>query len=107
MTSTDSMVVLHQGAAGAFLADACRALADSVNAIGVAGPAREEAVEVYAELVGAFARFKLGRRDAGISQVDRDIVAHLLERIREARAGETAIPLADIVDQLHARVEAL
>jgi hypothetical protein len=107
MTSTDTIVVLHEDYAGAFLADACRALAESVNAIGVAGSAREEAVEVYAELVGAFARFKLGRRDAGISQVDRDIVAHLLERIREARAGETAIPLADIADQLHARVEAL
>jgi len=53
------------------------------------------------------ARFKLGRRDAGISQVDRDIVAHLLERIREARAGETPIPLTDIADQLRARVETL
>jgi len=107
MTTTDTIVVLQQDAAGAFLADACRALAGAVNSIGVAGPAREEMVEVYAELVGAYARFKVGRVDADISQVDRDILAHLLERIREARAGETPISLADIADQLHARAEAL
>jgi hypothetical protein len=107
MTTTDTIVVLHPDAAGAFLADACRALAQAVNSIGVAGPEREEAVEVYAELVGAYARYKLGRRDSDVSQVDRDIVAHLLERVREARAGETPIPLADIADQLHARADAL
>ncbi len=64
-------------------------------------------MEVYAELVGSYARFKLGRPDAEIEEVDRNIVAHLLERIRQARTGETPIPLADIVDQLHARVEQL
>jgi len=105
MTTAETIVVLHRDAAGAFLADACRALAESVNSIGVAGRERQEAVEVYAELVGAYARFKMGRRDSGISQVDRDIIAHLLERIREARDGETPIPLADIADQLHARVD--
>ncbi len=107
MTTTDRIVVLHQDAPAAFLADSCRALAEAVNGIGVASPEREQAVEVYAELVGAYARFKLGRPDAEVEEVDRNIVAHLLERIRQARAGETPIPLADIVDQLHARVERL
>jgi hypothetical protein len=30
-----------------------------------------------------------------------------LERIRQARAGEIEIPLGDIADQLHARVDQL
>jgi hypothetical protein len=60
------------------------------------GPEREEAVEVDGDLVGAYAWFKVGRRDSGIPQGDRDIIAHLLERIREARDGETPIPLADM-----------
>ncbi len=107
VTITDRVVVLHEDAPAAFLADACHALAEAVNAIRVARPEREEAVAVYAELVGAYARFKLERIDAEISEVDRNIVAHLLERIHEARANEYPIPLADIVDQLHARVEQL
>jgi hypothetical protein len=42
----------------------------------------------------------VGSRDADVSQVDRYNVAHLLERIGEARAGETPIPLADIAEAL-------
>jgi hypothetical protein len=34
-------------------------------------------------------------------------MTHLLERIRQARVGEIEIPLADIADQLHARVDQL
>jgi hypothetical protein len=34
-------------------------------------------------------------------------MAHLLERIRQARAGEIEMSLADIADQLHARVDQL
>jgi hypothetical protein len=107
MTTTDRIVVLHQDAPASFLSDACHALAEAVNAVRVASPEREQAVEVYADLVGAYARFKLGRPGTTIEEVDRNIIAHLLERTRESRAGETAIPLADIVDQLHARVEQL
>jgi hypothetical protein len=107
VTITDRVVVLHEAAPAAFLADACRAFAEAVNAIRLARPQREETVAVYAELVGAYTRFKLARPDAEISEVDRNIVAHLLERIHEARGGEYTIPLTDIVDQLHARVERL
>jgi hypothetical protein len=40
-------------------------------------------------------------------EIDQNVIAHLLERIRQARPGEIDIPLADIVDQLHARIERL
>ena len=103
MTATDRIVVLRPDAPASFLADACHALAETVNAIGGREPGAEQAVEFYSERVGAYARFKLGRRNVEIEEADRNFIAHLLERIRQARA----IPLADIVDQLHARVEQL
>jgi hypothetical protein len=107
MTTTDRIVVLHEEAPATFLADACRAVAEAVNSVHVAGPGQEALVDLYAELVGAYARLRMGRSEFELSEADRNIFAHLLERIRQSRAGEIEIPLADIADQLHARVDQL
>jgi hypothetical protein len=105
MTTTDRIVVLHQETPAAFLADACRAAAEAVNSVHVAGPGQQALVDVYAELVGAYTRFQMGRTEVELSETDGNIMAHLLERTRQARAGEIEVPLADIADQLHARVD--
>src|SRR5437879_3039318 len=105
MTTTERIVVLHEETPAAFLADACRAVAEAVNSVHVAGPGQEALVDVYAELVGAYARLQMGRSE--VSDTERNVMTHLLERIRQARAGEIEMPLADIADQLHARVDQL
>jgi hypothetical protein len=93
----DRVVVLRPDDPVAFLADACAAAAGAVNELRVAKVTDAALVDVYAELVVAYARVErnstTGARLA--------IIDHLIERITQARRGEIVSPLVDIVDRLH------
>ena len=105
MTTTDRIVILHEEDPATLLADACHAVAEAVNSVHVPGPGQQALVDVYAELVGAYASVQIGHSE--VSETKRNIMAHLLERIRQAPGGEIEMPLAGIADQLHARVDQL
>jgi hypothetical protein len=93
----DRVVVLRPDDPVAFLAAACAAAADATNELRVARATDAAPVDVYAELVLAYARVqrnsKTGARLA--------IIDHLIERITQARRGEIGAPLVDVVDRLH------
>ena len=93
----DRVVVLRAGDPVAFLAESCGAATDAVNEVRVATPADAALVEVYAELVVAYARVERN----SYSGARLAVVDHLIERIAQARAGEIVTPLVDIVDRLH------
>ena len=62
-----------------------------------------ELLTVYAEAVSALARLQraqLAGRPG--TEVPLAIIDHLFERLRQTRAGEIEMPLADVVDRLHA-----
>jgi len=99
---SERIVVLRDGQPRQFLVDVCAALADQVNEPDWT-TADEELVLVYSEAVMALAR--LHREELAAdpnSQVQLAIVDHLIERIRQTRAGEIEFSLADVVDRLHA-----
>lgn len=100
---SERIVVLRTDQPLRFLVDACSALADEVNEPHAWTTADEELLAVYAEAVTAVARL---RRDelVGVSgsEVQVAVIDHLIERVRQTRAGEIAFRLADVVDRLHA-----
>jgi hypothetical protein len=93
----DRVVVLRPDDPVAFLADACAAAAGAVNELRVARSADGALVDVYAELVVAYARVErisfTGTRLA--------VIDHLVERIAQGRRGEIVTPRVDIIDRLH------
>ena len=99
------LIVLRAEAPVAFLADACDALAEAVNRIRSSSPADQRLMEVYAETVRAWALVER-RRLVFVSDASTQlaIVDHLLERLSQAQAGDTALPVVDIVDRLHAEL---
>ena len=95
---SERLVVLRPVAAVTFVADACAALADATNE----RPHDDELVNVYAEMVRAYAHLLRPALVEGPNATARPaVVDHLLERMRQSRAGETSLRLLDIVDQLH------
>ena len=93
----DRVVVLRPDDPVAFLAEACAAAADAVNELRVASAADAALVDVYAELVVAYARVERN----SYSGARLAVIDHLIERIAQARGGEIVTPLVDIVDRLH------
>lgn len=102
----DRVVILRSDDGFGFLADACAALAEAVNHVRVARTGDGDLVEVYAELVVAYSRLVRRRLDDGslAATARGNILEHLEERIRQARAGEITMPLLDVVDRLHGEV---
>src|SRR3989442_14998006 len=99
---SERIVVLRDDDPLPFVEDACAAAADAVNEIRLAGPAKTDLDEVYAELVGALARLRRSVIAAGPSgQIRVKIVDHLLMRLHEASEGQVAIRIVDIADRLH------
>ena len=93
----DRVVVLRPDDPVAFLAEACAAAADAVNELRVASVADAALVDVYAELVVAYARVERN----SYSGARLAVIDHLIERIAQACGGEIVTPLVDIVDRLH------
>ncbi len=93
----DRVVVLRSDDPHAFVADACAAAAATVGQPRPWRPSDAGMVDAYAELVVAYARLARPR----LSGARLTIVDHLVERVAQARAGEIATPLVDIVDRLH------
>ncbi len=91
----DRVVVLRRDDPLGFLADACAAAAAAVSEPRTWRPSAM--IDLYAELVVAHAR--LVRPHLHVSRLA--IVDHLVGRIAQARSGEIATPLVDIVDRLH------
>lgn len=99
----DRIVVLHSEQPVQFLANVCAALAEEVNEPHAWRPTDDELVVVYAETVMALARLRRAElAELDDSSVQVRIIDHLMLRIAEVRAGEIGLPLADVVDRLHA-----
>jgi hypothetical protein len=99
---SDRVVVLRTDDGISFVADACAALADAVNELRVVRTPDTDLVDAYAELVVAYSRLvrrQLADDPTGVVRVN--IIDHLLERLRQARAGEDTLPIVDLVDRLH------
>jgi len=100
---SERIVVLRSGQSLQFLMDACAALADEVNEPHAWTNADEELMSVYAEVVTALARLRREELAGGSEpNVQVAIVDHLIERVRQTRAAEISMRLADVVDRLHA-----
>ncbi|HZD65844.1 MAG TPA: hypothetical protein VE152_07090 [Acidimicrobiales bacterium] len=100
---TDRVVVLRPEQPRRFLEDVCGALAGAVNEPHAWRASDPELVDVYTEAVLALARMR--REDvAALSgrRVQVAVIDHLIERVRQTRAGEFGVRLADVVDRLHA-----
>jgi hypothetical protein len=93
----DRVIVLRRDDPVAFLADACASLADAANELRAARATDAALLNVYAELVVAYAQLERENN----SGARLAIINHLIERIAQARRGEIAVPLIDIVDRLH------
>jgi hypothetical protein len=96
----DRVVVLRADDPVAFLADACAAAANAANELRVARSTEATLLDVYTELVIAYARVERNSY-AGARLA---IIDHLLERVAQARGGEIVTPVIDIVDRLHAEL---
>ena len=100
---TERIVVFRSDQPHRFLSDVCAALAEQVNQPHAVRPADEDVVGVYAEAVVALARLRLEQlRGEPGRETQIAIIAHLIERIRQTKAGEIGFHLADVVDRLHA-----
>lgn len=101
----DRVVVLRSSDGLQYLADSCAAIAEAVNEIRLVRPGHQDLIEVYAEMVHGYARLV---RRALVSEpqatVRLAIIDHLIERLRQAQAGEITVPLVDVIDRLHAEV---
>lgn len=91
---TDQLVVLRSDDGLSFIADGCAALATAVNAIGVAGGRRQQLIDVYAEMVAAYARITRQHRVASTTPLARSSpglgarrVAAMRSRSSEPRDG--------------------
>lgn len=65
-------------------------------------PSDQALAAVYAEMVVAYVRVVRVDREG----VRRTVIDHLIGRVDEARNGEIAPPLVEIVDRLHAEITA-
>lgn len=102
----DRIVVLKENDAFTFVADGCAALADAMNQLRVSREGDHELEAAYAEMVVAYSRLVLHALPADRSQSPRvQIIGHLVERLRQAQAGEVTLSVLDIVDRLHAELE--
>lgn len=100
---TDRVVVLRAGDPMSFLADACAAAADAVNETRAWRDSDTALIDMYAELVVAYARLTRSERTgARLAVTD-----HLMERVAQVRAGVINTPLGDIADRLHSELTAL
>ena len=100
-TVADRVVVLRDRDGLSFVADGCAALADAANEIRLARAGDADLVRAYAELVVAYSRLmRDGLAERG-ETVRLAIIDHLVERLRQAQAGEVAMSVLDLVDRLH------
>lgn len=93
----DRVVVLRSDDPLAFLADACAAAAAAVSEPRPWRPSDVAMIDLYAELVVAYARLVRTH----LSGTRLAIVDHLVGRVAQARSGEITTSLVDIVDRLH------
>lgn len=98
---TDRIVVLRREDPHTFLADVCSALADAVNEPHAWTSADEPLLASYAAAVRAYAGLL---RPSITNEAQGRIVDHLLERLGQAQRGEFTVPVADVVDRLHAEL---
>lgn len=99
----DRIVVLRTESAVS--SDACAALADAVNEIRACRASDRELVNTYAEMVAAYSRLVRPMLAQGShGAVHLAVIDHLIERLRQARAGEITTPVLDFVDRLHAEL---
>jgi hypothetical protein len=101
----DRVVVLRSDDPLGFVADACAAVAELVNETHLWHSGDQLVTETYAELLVAFAN--LVRPDLiadANSGTQLAIIDHLVERLRQARAGEFNVPVLDVADRLHAEL---
>ena len=101
----DQVVVLRSDDPLAFVADACAAVADIVNETHLWHSSDQLVTDTYAELLVALANLTRPTliTDAS-SGAQLAIVDHLVERLRQARAGEFDVPVLDVADRLHAEL---
>jgi hypothetical protein len=93
----DRVVVLRSDDPLAFLADACAAAAAAVSEPRSWRPSDMAMIDLYAELVVAYARLARPHfRGTRLAIVD-----HLVGRVAQAQSGEITTSLVDIVDRLH------
>ena len=100
---SERIIVLRTEQPRQVLADVCSALADAVNEPHAWRTTDTELLTVYAEAVSALARLQRAQLAGRTgTEVPLAIIDHLFERLRQTRAGEIEMPLADVVDRLHA-----
>jgi hypothetical protein len=95
---TDRIVVLQNDDPLSFVADACAALGDAVNAPHTWRSNDPELVAVYAAMVRAYACLV---RPPDEDDVRRRIIDHVIERLNQAERGDIVTPVSDIADRLH------
>ena len=101
----ERVVVLRSEDPLGFVADACDALAEAVNRMRAVRSSDADLVDTYAELVLAYTRLvRRGLTDEPAKTARLNIVEHLVERLRQARAGEINLRVLDVVDRLHAEI---
>jgi hypothetical protein len=101
----DQVVVLRSDDPLGFIADACAAVADLVNETRLWQSSDQIAIETYAELLVAFANLmRPVLIDGASSGTQLAVIHHLVECLRQARAGEVYIPVLDVADRLHAEL---
>lgn len=98
----DRIVVLNRDDPLAFVGDACAAFAESANRIRVGRAVERDLTAAYAEMVVAYSGLLRDR----LGEPRTAIVDHLIMRLRQAQAGEIAVPVLDIVDRLHGELTA-
>ena len=102
---SDHVLILRRENPLDFVANACDALADSVNELRFSRVGDHLLIETYAEMLRAYSnllRPTLLGDPSCATQVK--VIDHLVERLRQARAGEISIPVLDIADRLHAEL---
>jgi len=100
---SERIIVLRTEQPQRVLVDVCSALADAINEPHAWRTTDTELLTVYAEAVSSLARLRraqLAGRPG--TEVPVAIIDHLLDRLRQTQAGEIEMPLADVVDRLHA-----
>ena len=99
------MLILRRENPLDFVANACAALADSVNELRTSRVGDHLLIETYAEMLRAYSnllRPTLVGDPSCTTQVK--VIDHLVERLGQARAGEISIPVLDFADRLHAEL---
>jgi hypothetical protein len=101
----DQVVVLRSDDPLGFIADACAAVAVPVNETHLWHSSDQLVTEAYAELLVALAHLMrpalIGDANSGTQLA---VIDHLVERLRQARAGEFNVPVLDVADRLHAEL---